>query len=294
MPTGDHGVPTPVYQRSSCPHAPNVREAHLLQPCGPTGLRGAAHPHGCWRSSSSVVGRRGASGVAWEADALPTELRPRACPESSRRTLHGSLTRRAVHSGAMRRLALAAARHRSRARPARCAGGATGRCRRLRGPRHVGRHLRRTRVPQPCSRRRRGSRPAGCARSTSRPRTTAAPSTSSTRSSSALFVDALQKRGDPRRRVVPARASSSRRVDVRRTRAMLSFRTPKGSSFDGVALDIESLRLKSAGLRTTAPPGAEPDPARRGGGDADRGDHLPVARLRAAPDLVARLPVGRS
>ena len=39
-------------------------------------------------------------------------------------------------------------------------------------------------------------------------------------------------------------------VDVRRTRAMLAFRTPQGGSFDGVSLDIESLRLKSVGLRT--------------------------------------------
>ena len=39
-------------------------------------------------------------------------------------------------------------------------------------------------------------------------------------------------------------------VDLRRTLAMLSFRTPMGGSFDGVALDIESLRLKRAGLRT--------------------------------------------
>ena len=39
-------------------------------------------------------------------------------------------------------------------------------------------------------------------------------------------------------------------VDVRRTRAMLSFRTPQGGAFDAVALDIESLRLKSVGLRT--------------------------------------------
>ncbi len=65
-----------------------------------------------------------------------------------------------------------------------------------------------------------------------------------------LFVDALQKRGI---RVVawylPGFVQPA--VDVRRTRAMLSFRTPKGASFDGVALDIESLRLKSAGLRTT-------------------------------------------
>ena len=40
-------------------------------------------------------------------------------------------------------------------------------------------------------------------------------------------------------------------LDVRRTRAMLSFRTPQGGAFDGVALDVESLRLKSVGLRTT-------------------------------------------
>jgi len=32
---------------------------------------------------------------------------------------------------------------------------------------------------------------------------------------------------------------------------MLAFRTPAGAAFDGVALDIESLRLKSVGLRTT-------------------------------------------
>ena len=39
--------------------------------------------------------------------------------------------------------------------------------------------------------------------------------------------------------------------DVRRARAMLSFRTPQGASFDGVALDIESLRLKNVSLRTS-------------------------------------------
>ena len=65
-----------------------------------------------------------------------------------------------------------------------------------------------------------------------------------------LFIDALKARGI---RVVawylPGFVQPA--VDVRRTRAMLSFRTPKGASFDGVALDIESLRLKSAGLRTT-------------------------------------------
>ncbi len=39
-------------------------------------------------------------------------------------------------------------------------------------------------------------------------------------------------------------------LDVRRTRAMLTFRTPTGGAFDAVGLDIESLRLKSVGLRT--------------------------------------------
>ena len=39
--------------------------------------------------------------------------------------------------------------------------------------------------------------------------------------------------------------------DLRRTRAMLSFRTPQGGAFDGVALDIESLREKNVKLRTT-------------------------------------------
>jgi len=39
--------------------------------------------------------------------------------------------------------------------------------------------------------------------------------------------------------------------DLRRTRAMLSFRTLQGGAFDGVALDIESLREKNVKLRTT-------------------------------------------
>ena len=39
--------------------------------------------------------------------------------------------------------------------------------------------------------------------------------------------------------------------DLRRMRAMLSFRTPQGGAFDGVALDIESLRLKNVAQRTT-------------------------------------------
>ena len=65
-----------------------------------------------------------------------------------------------------------------------------------------------------------------------------------------LFVDALEARGI---RVVawylPGFVKPA--VDARRARAMVSFRTPNGASFDGVALDIESLRLKNASLRTT-------------------------------------------
>ncbi len=64
-----------------------------------------------------------------------------------------------------------------------------------------------------------------------------------------LLVDALHKRG---LKVVawylPGFVKPA--ADVRRTRAMLSFRTPAGGSFDGVSLDIESLSLKSASLRT--------------------------------------------
>jgi hypothetical protein len=65
-----------------------------------------------------------------------------------------------------------------------------------------------------------------------------------------LFVDAVKAQGI---QVVgwylPGFAQPA--VDLRRTRALLDFRTPAGASFDGVALDIESLRLKSIGLRTT-------------------------------------------
>lgn len=64
-----------------------------------------------------------------------------------------------------------------------------------------------------------------------------------------LFVDALHARG---LKVVgwylPGFAKPA--ADLRRTRAMLAFRTPTDGAFDGVALDIESLRLKSIGLRT--------------------------------------------
>jgi hypothetical protein len=63
-------------------------------------------------------------------------------------------------------------------------------------------------------------------------------------------VDALQSRGI---RVVawtlPGHVDQA--LDVRRARAMLSFRSPRGAAFDGVALDIESLREKSVPRRTS-------------------------------------------
>lgn len=64
------------------------------------------------------------------------------------------------------------------------------------------------------------------------------------------FVDALHARGIA---VVgwylPGHDRHAR--DLRRVRAMLTFRTPQGAAFDGVALDIESLRDKNVKRRTT-------------------------------------------
>ncbi len=63
------------------------------------------------------------------------------------------------------------------------------------------------------------------------------------------FVDALQAQGV---RVVawylPGFDKPAR--DLRRTRAMLSFRTPRGAAFDGVALDVEATVVKSVARRT--------------------------------------------
>jgi len=39
-------------------------------------------------------------------------------------------------------------------------------------------------------------------------------------------------------------------LDLRRARAMLSFRTQSGQAFDGVALNIEATKLRNAGLRS--------------------------------------------
>lgn len=63
------------------------------------------------------------------------------------------------------------------------------------------------------------------------------------------FVDALHARGI---RVVawylPGHVDQAR--DVRRSLAMLLFRTPTGEAFDGVALDIEATKLRNVALRS--------------------------------------------
>lgn len=63
------------------------------------------------------------------------------------------------------------------------------------------------------------------------------------------FVDALHARGI--RAVawyLPGHVDQAR--DVRRSLAMLSFRTPSGGAFDGVALDIEATKLRNVALRS--------------------------------------------
>ena len=63
------------------------------------------------------------------------------------------------------------------------------------------------------------------------------------------FVDALHARGI--RAVawyLPGHVKPA--LDTRRALAMLSFRTPRGGEFDGIALNIESTRLRNVGLRT--------------------------------------------
>jgi hypothetical protein len=66
----------------------------------------------------------------------------------------------------------------------------------------------------------------------------------------ARLVDALHAQGiSAVAWYLPGHDASGR--DLRRARAMLSFRTPAGDGFDGVALDIESLRTKNVRQRTT-------------------------------------------
>jgi len=63
------------------------------------------------------------------------------------------------------------------------------------------------------------------------------------------FVDALQARGiQAVAWYLPGHVKPA--LDTRRALAMLAFRTPSGGHFDGVALNIESTRLRNVGLRS--------------------------------------------
>jgi hypothetical protein len=65
----------------------------------------------------------------------------------------------------------------------------------------------------------------------------------------ARFVDALHARGiQAVAWYLPGHVKPA--LDTRRALAMLSFRTPRGGAFDGVALNIESTRLRNVGLRS--------------------------------------------
>lgn len=63
------------------------------------------------------------------------------------------------------------------------------------------------------------------------------------------FVDALHARGiQAVAWYLPGHVKPA--LDLRRSLAMLSFRTPQGAPFDGIALNIESTRLRNAALRS--------------------------------------------
>ena len=103
-----------------------------------------------------------------------------------------------------------------------------------------------------------------------------------------LLVDALHVRGV---RVVawylPGHVNQA--LDQRRSLAMLTFRTPSGGSFDGVALDIESTKLRNVALRSrraVALAGASTAGRRH----AARDRPVQPARARAPPDGVAGFP----
>ena len=81
--------------------------------------------------------------------------------------------------------------------------------------------------------------------------------------------------------------------DLRRTRAMLSFRTPQGGCVRrGRARHRVAAREERQAANGADARPAEPPP-RRGRLHAGRRDHVSAASVRAAPQLVARLPVGR-
>ena len=162
----------------------------------------------------------------------------------------------------------------------------------LPGPRDVDRRLR-----HGASTARPMSWPAGSPRGASerrgsRRRTTAPPGTSSIPPGSGAW-STRSMHAASRSSPGTSPATTARRATSAATRAMLSFRTPQGGAFDGVALDVESLREKNVKLRTSRMLDLLGRLRVGGRRDAGRGDHVSAARVRTAPELVARLPVGR-
>ena len=105
-----------------------------------------------------------------------------------------------------------------------------------------------------------------------------------------LFVDALKARGI---RVVawylPGFVKPA--VDVRRTRAMLSFRTPRARRSTASRSTSSRCRLKSVGLRTTRLLALSRILRAEAGETPVAAITYPSRGLRAPPDLVARLPL---
>ena len=203
---------------------------------------------------------------------------------------HGSLTPRR-RLALVRRLALAAFAVAARARAARRAGGTAGGSRRLRRSRHLGRHLRRARVPQP---RRDGGadrsarRPDGVRRDGERPQHRGRRQPEGAR--------AVRRRAAETRASVSSAGTCPASSSPRSTSAAPARCSPSGRRSARRSTASPRHRIAATEERRAAhdaPPGAEQDPASRGGGDPDRGDHVSVARLRAASDLVARASRGR-
>ena len=168
---------------------------------------------------------------------------------------------------------------RRRRRPDRRSGGlcrfvtrhrGTGQARRRRGlpgPRDVDRHLRHGALPHARCGGRRASPRAACERPGSRRRTTAPPSTSSTPAASAGSSTRSTRAGSRSSRwYLPGHDRHGARPAARRGRCSRSGRRT-GGAFDGVALDIESLRREErqaadgADARP-AEPACAPRPAR--------------------------------
>ena len=102
------------------------------------------------------------------------------------------------------------------------------------------------------------------------------------------LVDELQARGV---RVVawylPGHVKPA--LDVRRSLAMLRFRTAGGGAFDGIALNIESTRLRNADLRSRRAV-ALAQRVRQEAGETPSRSCRSTPRARAAPEHVAAIP----